>query len=106
MRRHAVPTRSGPNDPEVNRLTEEIKFGQAYIDGPLNKIYQLDLDNYPQCFLDLFENVPYLAQEELLQFREKAARFAKDMTALKQSNTLPNAETWMHELEGARRHKE
>lgn len=104
--RHAVPTRSDPNDPEVNRLTEEIKLGQAYIDGPLNKIYQLDLDNYPQCFLDLFENVPYLAQEELLQFREKAARFAKDMTALKQSNTLPNAETWMHELEGARRHKE
>jgi len=97
--RHTSPTKSDPNDPEIQRLTREIELGNAYMAGPLGKIYQFDLDNYPQCFLDLFENVPYLTQAELLPFREKAARFATDIVALKQSKPLPNAETWMHELE-------
>lgn len=94
-----IPQPMDPNNPELHRLTGEIKIGNAYIAERLRKIYQFDLDDFPECFLALFENVPYLTEKELLPFREKAARFASDMTTLKQSMSLPNAETWMQELE-------
>jgi hypothetical protein len=101
--RQSIPTPMNPNDPEFHRLTGEINVGNAYIAERLRKIHQFDLDDYPESFLALFENVPYLTPGELLPFRERAARFASDMTALKRSMSLPNAETWMHELEEARR---
>lgn len=101
--RQAIPTPVDPNNPELHRLTGEVNVGHAYIAERLRKIHQFDLDDYPERFLALFENVPYLTQGELLPFRERAARFATDMTALKRSMSLPNAETWMHELEEARR---
>jgi len=101
--RQAIPTPMDSNDPEFHRLTGEINAGKTYIAERLRKIHQFDLDDYPACFLALFENVPYLTQGTLLPFRERAGGFATDMIALKRSMSLPNAETWMNELEEARR---
>lgn len=101
--RQAIPTPMDPNNPELHRLIGEINVGHTYIAERLRKIHQFDLDDYPEHFLALFENVPYLTKGELLPFRERAASFATDMTALKRSMSLPNAENWMHELEEARR---
>ena len=103
--RQAIPTPRDPNHPEFHRLTGEINVGHAYIAERLRKIHQFDLDDYPERFLALFENVPYVTEGELLPLRERAARFASDMTTLKRSMSLPNAEIWMHELEEAR-HRE
>lgn len=101
--RQATPPPMDPNDTELLRLTGEINVGHAYIAERLGKIHQFDLDDYPERFLALFENVPYLTNGDLLPFRERAERFATDMTSLKRSMSLPNAETWMRELEEARR---
>jgi hypothetical protein len=103
--RQAIPQPMNPNDSELHRLTKEINVGHAYIADRLRKIHQFDLDDYPECFMAIFENVPYIISEELLPLREKAARFASDMNTLKRSMSLPNPEVWMHELEEARRNK-
>lgn len=103
--RQSIPTPIDPNNPEFLRLTNEINLGHTYIRERLRKIHEFDLDDYPERFLALFENVPYIAESELLPIRERAARFATDMSTLKRSMSLPNAEAWMYELEEARRNQ-
>lgn len=98
MRRQAIPRPMDPNDPELLRLSEEIKSGHNYLER-LRKVRVYELDDYPSCFLSLFDNVPYLTQEEMVRLREETARFASDMSLLKQNMLLPNSESWMRELE-------
>lgn len=102
LRRQSIPKPVDPNNPDLFRLTEEINAGHNYLER-IRKTYIYELEDYPACFLSLFENVPYLTQEEIFSLREKAAPFATDMNFLKQNTSLPNAETWMRELEEARR---
>lgn len=90
-----------PGDPDYSSLAAQINAGSAYMNELLGKVYLWELDDYPESFLALFENVPYLTDDELSPFREKAKSFAADMNTLKRSMSLQNAEAWMRELEKA-----
>lgn len=99
--RSALPKPLSPNDPEFLRLTTEINQGHAYLER-LGRIHQFELDDYPSRFLALFDGAPYRASEELAPVREKALAFAADMTELRSSMSLPNAEKWIREIDLSR----
>ncbi|CBJ50356.1 hypothetical protein [Ralstonia solanacearum] len=99
--RSALPQPLSPNDPELLRLTAEINLGHAYLER-LGKIHKFELDDYPSRFLALLDDAPYRTPDEIAPIRDKASVFAADMTALRESMVLPNAETWIHEIEAAR----
>ncbi|KWR88897.1 hypothetical protein RM96_17085 [Cupriavidus sp. IDO] len=80
------------------RLTAEINLGHAYLER-LEKVHQFELDDYPARFLALLDDVPYRTSEELAPIRSKASAFADDMTELRHSMSLPNAEKWIRELD-------
>jgi flagellin-specific chaperone FliS len=98
--RDSIPIPIDPMNPLFVRLNAEIDSGQE-VASRLQKIYQFELDDYPERFLRLFDNVPLLAEDEVRPIREKARKFASEMKILRESLTLPNAEAWLSELEEA-----
>ena len=101
MSRHASPSRLDADNPEFLKLSEDIKKGNIYIER-FRKIGSAELDDYPDCFMSLFEDVPSIFQAELELFRERAERLASDMMVLKRTMSLPDSEHWMQELEAPR----
>jgi hypothetical protein len=90
-----------PTNPQFMRLNAEIESASA-VTIRLQNIYQLDLEDYPDRFVGLFDNIPLLDQAEVSPIREKALQFSPDMKTLRQLWTLPNAETWFGVIEESR----
>jgi hypothetical protein len=88
-------------NPQFIRLNAEIESGSA-LSSRLQKIYQIDLEDYPDRFVGLFDNVPLLDETEVRPIRERALQFSSDMKTLRQSWTLPNPEAWFAVIEESR----
>lgn len=104
--RSEIPKPMDVNNPEFLRLTAEIDAGNSYVGNRLRTIHQFEMNDYPERFMSLFEDIPLLGSDEIRPVREKASKFAEDMRALRQSLTLPNAEAWFFELEEARKQQQ
>lgn len=102
MQRESISKPISADNPELARFNEDIKACNVFLDD-LKSSYYFELEDYPKNFMSMFDDMPQRAQAELLPLREKAARFAADMTVLKRSMSLPNSETWIQILEEARR---
>lgn len=98
--RQALPNHQTP---DFLRLTAEINAGNNYISDHLGKIYQFDLDDYPERFIVLFEKAPLLSSEQIGPIRDKAIHFLADMATLRQTLSLPNSDAWFAEIEEARK---
>jgi len=99
--RSSIPQPLDPRSPAFLRLSAEIDSANHYINR-LQKIYQFELEDYPERLVSLFDNVPLLDAEQVRPIRDRALAFASEMETLRQSLTLPNAEVWFSELEKAR----
>ena len=88
-----------PNDPVLTRTTGAIREISTYLDQRMSKFYQFRSDDYPDHFLQLFENVPLVEQKTLAPIKEKARMFAPAMLELRQNLYLANPETWFREIE-------
>jgi hypothetical protein len=68
----------------------------------LDGFHRLQLDEYPDSLMDVFDTVPGLEAQQLESLRRSAARFVPGMMSLRQSQTLIDAELWIEELNKAR----
>lgn len=68
----------------------------------LNGIGQFRLEDFPDAFLRLFGNVPLLAETIVGPTRAKAQSFADSMRALRETMTIPDAQSWFVEIEASR----
>lgn len=102
--RSAIRQPTDPNDPELLRTTSAIREGSTYLEQRLRKIRQFEADDYPDRFIQLFDDVPLLDPEVLAQIRTKALQFAPTMAELRQELQLSNPEPWFFEIEEHRKH--
>jgi hypothetical protein len=87
-----------PDDPELLRTTSAIREGSTYLEQRLHKIRQFEVDEYPDRFIQLFEDVP-VSSDILAPIRANALQFAPTMIELRQSLQLSNPEPWFSEIE-------
>lgn len=101
--RSAIRQPMDPNDPELLRTTAAIREGSTYLEQRLRKIHQFELDDYPDRFLQLFEDVPLVDQQAVLSVQTKARRFAPAMLALRQRLEVDDPEPWFSEVDEHRK---
>lgn len=89
------------DNPVYATLSEQIRSISEFQNSRLKNLHRLELDDYPDKFIGLYEDVPQADPEQIEQFRIAAAKFAPGMLTLKQSQTLPDSELWIEELDKA-----
>ena len=91
-----------PDDADFFRLTAQIKSIQEFQGSRLKNLSRLELEDYPDKFMELFVDVPQIEPAELETLRIAAARFTNGMLSLRQFRTLPDPELWIETLQNAR----
>lgn len=91
-----------PDDPLFNRLSAEIRSIHEFQNLRLRTLHRLELEDYPEKFMEIFDDVPQINPAEIDVLRTEAARFTPGMTSLRQSKTLPDPELWIDTLGKAR----
>lgn len=85
------------DDQNYLQLTERIRSIGEFR-SRLKNFYQLELEDYPEKFMEVFENVPQVEAKEVEPLRAQAAKFSPGMLSLKESQTLADTELWILEL--------
>jgi hypothetical protein len=88
-----------PNNPVLLRTTAALREADAYEDQRLRKLPQFEIDDYPEGFLQLFEDVPLVDKQALASMHAKARQFAPAMLELRQKLESANPEPWFIEIE-------
>jgi hypothetical protein len=92
-----------PNDAKLARTTAAIREISTYLGQHLRKIYQFRVDDYPERFLQLFEDVPLVSEEVLAPIQAKARQFAPAMLEPRQNLQLASPEPWFLEIDEHRK---
>lgn len=90
------------DDPIYADLSNRIRLIRDFIKSRLDGFHRLQLDEYPDRFMEVFDTVPGLEAQQLETLRRSAARFVPGMTLLRQSQTLVDSELWIEELNRSR----
>jgi hypothetical protein len=90
------------DDPLFNQLSAQIRSIHEFQGTRLKNLHRLELDDYPDKLMEIFDDVPQVDPGEIETQRVAAARFAAGMVSLRQSKTLPDPELWIEELSKAR----
>jgi len=99
--RNKIKTPIDPNDPLYIQLNARI--GSIYeFKKRLNNFHLLDLEDYPDKFMEVFENVPEIDPHEIEALRRTASIFSPGMVSLRDNQTLSDQEFWIVELNKAR----
>lgn len=96
-----IPQPMQPDDPVLSRLTAQIRLATEFQGSRLKNLHRLELEEYPDKFMELFVDVPLIEASEVESLRVAAAVFAPGMLSLRQTRTLPDPEQWIEELQKA-----
>lgn len=91
-----------PNDPVLLRTTAALNEAGVYTTQRLDKLHEFHIEDYPERFLQLFEDVPLVDQQTLAPIRANARQFAPAMLELRQKLELADPEPWFNEIEAHR----
>jgi hypothetical protein len=91
-----------PDDPVYAKLSEQIRSIHEFQSSRLSNLHRLDIEDYPDKFMNVFDDVPQIDAQQVEALRVAAAKFAPGMLSLKQNQTLPDSELWIEELNKAR----
>lgn len=87
-----------PDDPVFSRLTAQIRAISEFQESRIDDLHRLELEDYPDKFMEIFVDVPQIESTEIEPLRVAAARFAPGMHSLRQTRTLPEPELWIETL--------
>lgn len=90
------------DDPKLLDLGMRIKSLSEYQKSRLSGLQLLRLEDYPDRFMSLFDEVPQIEASEVEPLRTQAARFADGMRSLSMNRRLSDPELWISEIERAR----
>lgn len=68
----------------------------------LSNFHRLELEDYPNKFMEVFDAVPEMEPSVVESMRQSAERFVPGMQALRLHLSLPDSELWIAELNKAR----
>jgi hypothetical protein len=92
-----------PDDATLTRTIAATREINTYIEQRLRKISEFRVDDYPERFLQLFEDVPFVSDEVLASIQAKARQFAPAMLELRQNLQLASPEPWFLEIDEHRK---
>lgn len=84
---------------DVASLPARIKALERFLQSGLGGLYQLRLEDYPEKFMRLFDEVPELERASVEPMREVASHYVRDMISLRDSCRLRDPERWIRKLE-------
>lgn len=94
LKRSAIPQIL--DDPQFKQITAEITGANIY----LHRLIQpLELDDYPDRFLQPYMDIPLLEAEAAELLRTSALQFAPVMLEIRKNLKLDNPERWFLEIE-------
>ena len=97
-----VPQPLKPDDPIFTGLSARIASLLEYQTSRLRNLHRLTLDDYPDKFIRLFDEIPQVETFRIAPLRDRATQFASGMRSLRDARTLPDPELWITELDRAR----
>jgi hypothetical protein len=87
-----------PDDQLFNQLSAQIRSIHEFQGSRLKNLHRLELEDYPNRFMEIFDDVPQVDPAEVDTLRMAAARFVPGMSSLRESRTLPDPELWIEAL--------
>lgn len=100
--RQAIAQPIDPNDPLHLRLSEQLRTLREFEQSRLRNFHKFSLDDFPDRFMAVFNDVPLIEEELVQPLRQEAAKFAPDMDALVKHRKLVDRELWIEILEAHR----
>jgi hypothetical protein len=88
---------------ELGHDPAAIREISTYREHRLHTISEFHVEDYPNRFLRLLEDVPFVSEEVLAPIQAKARQFAPAMLELRQNQQLANPEPWFLEIEEYRK---
>lgn len=79
-------------------LSTEIAAAQTFMDT-LRDVRSLPLDDFPDRFLQLFDAVPLVEEQDLARSRDKARSWAAEMKMLRTNHDVKDSERLIAELD-------
>ena len=92
-----------PSDPTYLRITAAIRDVGTYEQQRFHKLDRLDIDDYPDRFLQLIAEAPHVDQQLVAVTLDKARQFAPAMSELRRRLELADPEPWFTEIEEHRK---
>lgn len=100
--RAAIPQPMDPNNPILLRTTSTSREVSSFLEQKMRRIHKFELEDYPDRFLQLLEEVPLIDRQLLAPVQEKARQFAPMMRELRENLALTNPEPWFSEIDDHR----
>ena len=97
--RQKIPQPLKPDDPLFLSLNAKIKLIADFQTSRINNFHKFELDEFPDKFMAIFEDVPLAEPSEIEPLRKAAARYAPGMVSLRETLTLSDPELWIEALE-------
>ena len=91
-----------PTNSNINILSERIN-SVTEAESRISNLYNLKLEDFPEKFIEIFQNVPEIDVSEIELLFDEAKKFIPGMKSLKEYQTLTNDKLWLETLEEARR---
>ena len=90
-----------PDDPQFATLSARIRSISEFQVSRLKNMHHLELDDYPDKFMEVFVDVPQIEAAEVEPLRKAAAQFSAGMLSLRKNRTLTDPEVWIEVLQRA-----
>ena len=106
LERQQIKQPIDPNDSIFQKLSEQIRLIDDFIASRLQSFHRLDLEDYPDKFMDIYNEVPYVNPQKVDELRNYSERFKPGMLALKLNQQLSDIDTklWIEELSESIKH--
>ena len=96
-----IPQPAQSGDPVLPQLNAKINSLVEYQSSRLSNLHLLELEDFPDKFMKVFDDVPQIDAGELNVLRASAAKFSSGMLSLRQTRTLDDPELWIEKLQKA-----
>jgi hypothetical protein len=103
--RSSVPQPIDQNDPTFLRTTASLQACSSYRQERLNRIHQLEFDDYPDRLLAILDDVPLVEPDLVAAVRDKVQEFAPYFLEVRERFQLSNPEPWLLTIESHRKHE-
>lgn len=91
----------GASDSEAIELTKKIEVGNSFIANRLNRLFENGLDSFPEQFIAMFRDAPFLDEVEQTALLAQAREALNSMLALRETYELHDL-SWIMNIESHR----
>lgn len=100
--RQNIPPPWQPDDPQLSTLNAQLSSISEFQSARLNNLYSMEIEDYPDKFMAIFDNVPQVDKSLVDTMKKSAARFSPGMQSLSQTRTLVDSELWIEVLQNSK----